>query len=215
MVNFIKSRPLKCRLFEPICIGMDLQHKRLLFHSKVRWLSRGKILCRVHELREELLPFFEEINHKVFSKYLKYEFWNSKFAYLVDIFQHLNNLNRSMQGKNENILTSTDKLSAFQKKITIWKRNYINGNFKMFPSVSKTHVKEMMPIIVDHLTNLEEILKFYFPSLNVDHYNWIRNPFREIPTDAGLILAEEEELASISSDRGLKIKYDELSFEKF
>ena len=55
----------------------------------------------------------------------------------------------------------------------------------MFPSLSKTHVKEMMPIIVDHLTILQEKLRFYFPSLNVDHYDWIRNPFMEIPTDAG------------------------------
>ena len=38
MVNFIKSRPLKCRLFEQICIGMDSQHKRLLLHS-VFWIS--------------------------------------------------------------------------------------------------------------------------------------------------------------------------------
>ena len=85
----------------------------------------------------------------------------------------------------------------------------------MFPSLSKTHVKEMIPIIIDHLIILQEKLRFYFPSLNVNHYDWIRNPFMEIPTDAGLILAEEEELASISSDRGLKIKYEELSFEKF
>ena len=42
MVNFIKSRPLMCRLFEQICIGMDSQHKRLLLHSEVSRLSRGK-----------------------------------------------------------------------------------------------------------------------------------------------------------------------------
>ena len=35
MVNFIKSRLLKCRLFEQICIGMNSQHKRLLLHSEV------------------------------------------------------------------------------------------------------------------------------------------------------------------------------------
>ena len=78
MVNFIKSRPLKCRLFEQICIGMDSQHKRLLLHSEVRWLSRGKVLCRVHELRKELLLFLEEMNHKVFSEYLNSGFLGSR-----------------------------------------------------------------------------------------------------------------------------------------
>ena len=90
MVNFIKSRPLKCRLFEQICIGMDSQHKRLLLHTEVSRLSRGKVLCCVHELREELLSFFEEMNHKVFSEYLKSDSWISRLAYLVDKFQHLN-----------------------------------------------------------------------------------------------------------------------------
>ena len=78
MVNFIKSRPLKCRLFKQISIGMDSQHKRSLLHSKVRWLSRGKVLCRLHEFREELLSFFKEMNHKVFSEYLKSGFLGSR-----------------------------------------------------------------------------------------------------------------------------------------
>ena len=61
MVNFIKVRPAKSRLFEKICINMDSQHKQLLLHTDVRWLSRGKVLTRVHELRQELLAFFEAI----------------------------------------------------------------------------------------------------------------------------------------------------------
>ena len=85
MVSFIKIRPLKCRLFEQICIEMDSQHKRFLLHSEVRWLFWGKVLCRVHELREDLLLVFDEMNHKVFSEYLKSEFWLSMLAYLVDM----------------------------------------------------------------------------------------------------------------------------------
>jgi len=39
-----------------------------------------------------------------------------KLACLADIFNYLNTVNTSMQGKNEKILTSTDKPSAFRKK---------------------------------------------------------------------------------------------------
>ena len=37
MVNFIKVRPAKSRLFEKICTNMDSQYKRLLLHTDVRW----------------------------------------------------------------------------------------------------------------------------------------------------------------------------------
>ncbi|XP_068250348.1 zinc finger BED domain-containing protein 5-like [Palaemon carinicauda] len=95
IVNYIKSRPLKSRLFEQLCKGMDSQHVRLLMHTEVRWLSKA----------------------------------------------------------------------------------------------------------------LDENIDHYFPSLSTEKYDWIRNPFMNIPSNIGLQLCEEEELATISSDRDLKIKH--------
>ena len=42
MVNFIKSRPLNTRLFATLCNELGSDHEGLLFHTDVRWLSRGK-----------------------------------------------------------------------------------------------------------------------------------------------------------------------------
>jgi len=133
---------------------MDSQHVRLLLHTEVRWLSKGKVLSRVHELQKELLTFFETEGHERFCNYLKNDLWLSRLEYLTEIFGKLNGLNSRMQGRNENILTSTDKLVAFTKKVTLWKSRVKAGTLDMFPLARKTCVKEMIPIIVEHLTCL-------------------------------------------------------------
>ena len=108
MVNFFKMRSKKSRFFKKICVDMDSRHKRLILRTEARWLSRGKVLWRVYELHEELHAFFKTEEHKHFCEYLECEFWISRLEYLPEIFAHLNGLNTSMQGREENILTSSD-----------------------------------------------------------------------------------------------------------
>ena len=52
IVNAIRSRHLNSRLFQALCESMDAQHNHLLY-AEVRWLSRGRVLSRPFELREE------------------------------------------------------------------------------------------------------------------------------------------------------------------
>ena len=135
---------------------MDASYTRVLLHTEVRWLSKGKTLLRIYQLREELLVFFREDKQEIFCNHLQFKLWINKLAYLTDIFESLNNLNISMQGRSENILSSTDKLAAFEKKIRLWKDRANSGNFSMFPSVQTSSNEEMKSIIVHHLSNLEQ-----------------------------------------------------------
>ena len=45
-VNFIKAR-----LFQRLCDELGAEHNNLLFYCNAKWLSKGKVLLRVYELR--------------------------------------------------------------------------------------------------------------------------------------------------------------------
>ncbi|GAA6075800.1 SCAN domain-containing protein 3-like [Tachysurus ichikawai] len=60
VINHIKAHALNSRLFEQFCEEMDAEHRRLLLYTEIRWLSRGKSLTRVFELREPLQRFLSE-----------------------------------------------------------------------------------------------------------------------------------------------------------
>ena len=66
VVNFIKSRPLQSRLFAQLCDAMDSDYKSLLYHTEVRWLSKGKVLNRLVRLKVEVTSFLE--NPPVFPR---------------------------------------------------------------------------------------------------------------------------------------------------
>jgi hypothetical protein len=193
MVNFIKQRPLKSRMYAKLCENMQKDNVTLLLHTEVIWLSRGKVLTRVFELQEELLLFFEDNNKASFSDFLEDTKWLLKLAYLADVYQHLNT---RMQGPKENILTSTDKLLAFKNKLQVWKKHLSSGNTEMFPLLfqSQTDYTEVILLIISHLESLTENLDQYFPSLSSEMYNWVRNPFAEFsPNSQNLLSLQEEE----------------------
>ncbi|GFT10364.1 SCAN domain-containing protein 3 [Trichonephila clavipes] len=177
MVNYIKSRPLKSRLFSKLCQDMEAKYESLLLHTEVRWLARGKVISRVLKLKDEMKIFFEQNKNYEFVHLLENKIWCTKLAYLSDIFVIFNNINSSMQGPNENILNSTDKLVGFKTQITLWKNKAQEGNLEKFESVPKDSYKTIKLIVVDHLTTLEERIIHYFPKLDIKKFDWVRNPF--------------------------------------
>lgn len=205
IVNFIKACPLNSQIFRTICNEMGSEHETVLLHTEVPWLSHGKVLARIFELRCEVQEFFVH-NPFHLSSRLQDDIWLQKLAYLADIFSTLNELNLSLQGLSTAVFNTQDKIEALIKKLVFW-ANWINTNStKCFPLLSEfLQSREdvlsdcVKGLIIEHLNQLSQNLWTYFPPMDQSQ-RWIQNPFDVTPPIPHLSFQEQEQLLELSSD---------------
>ena len=171
-VNFIRGRAVNFRLFKAFCDDLGKEHQHLLFHTEVRWLSRGKVLSRAAELVTEVAVFFREHWSVEFAALFDENRFQLKVFYLADVFNLLNELSCSLQEKNKSQIEAAEKVSAFKKELSQWKKRIRNQNFAMFLLLgSKIGYQEtnkwLTALIDDHISNLEKKWKITFQHLNL------------------------------------------------
>ncbi|XP_076348256.1 protein FAM200B-like [Tachypleus tridentatus] len=172
IVNFIKSRDVNSRIFRELCKEVGEQYQVLLYHTDVRWLSRGKVVRRVIELRTALQEFLKQKESPFATKFTDKE-WLARLCYLADIFAELNSDNLQLQSQNTTVIDAHHTVTAFLGKLRLWIRRLEKGVIAQFPtldqfveensydtgSLLQTINKEMS----DHLKGLETSMQHYFP----------------------------------------------------
>ncbi|XP_077150810.1 SCAN domain-containing protein 3-like [Ranitomeya variabilis] len=221
VINHIKTHALNSRLFEQLCEEMDADHKRLLLHTEVRWLSKGRALARVFELRDPLYRFLLEKKSPLAAHFSSKE-WVTKLAYLCDIFNFLNELNLSLQGRMTTAFKLADKVAAFKAKLEVWGRRVRTGIFDMFHTLAgileeTEPVPSFSQLVHDHLSQLSEEFERYFPTTKDPRTRkeWIRNPFVNKPGESTLSVLEEDQLLEIANDGSLKSIFETSNLPTF
>lgn len=134
-VNIIRVRALYHREFQTFLTDVDAEYGDLLYHSEVRWLSRGSVLRRFYSLRSEIDQFLKEKDRPLHE--LSDPLWLADLAFLVDLTEHLNTLNKNLQGKDQLVPQLHAHMKAFCVKLRLFEAQLRTFNVAHFPTLSE------------------------------------------------------------------------------
>uniref|UniRef100_A0ABM5G983 Zinc finger MYM-type protein 6-like n=1 Tax=Pogona vitticeps TaxID=103695 RepID=A0ABM5G983_9SAUR len=212
-VNIIKSNALNNQLFHKLCEENDEEFERLLLHTEVRWLSKGKCLRRFHELFDTVVEFLESIDPSLSSS-LKLR--RLDVAYLNDVFDKLNEVNIKLQGDKINFIKAKGVICSFISKLDLLASNMSRQELHQFPSLANEHQlqAEDLDIFCCHLKQLKEDMETRFNDLiNLKVPTWVVNPFT---TDfAHLHPKLQEPLTDLKHDCEAQSHFQSYGYEAF
>ena len=142
MFNLIRARGLNHRQFKTFLEDLESEHWDVLSHSRVRWLSLGKVLRRVWELREEIVMFLEIKSIQCdFCTNIVDEEWRLDFKFAIDITEKLNELIVKLQGNGIFAHEMYENVKSFQMKLSLFSRQAAGNNrFCHFPLLKEAKI---------------------------------------------------------------------------
>ncbi|KAL3989177.1 hypothetical protein ACER0C_013495 [Sarotherodon galilaeus] len=172
-VNFIQSRSLNHRQFDSLLREKDHIYG-LPYHTEVRWLSR------------EIKQFMEEKGKPVLEFHCAE--WMQDLAFMVDVTEHLNNLNKQLQGRNKVVTQYYDSIRSFKLKLLLWETQLAGSDAARFPCLknvctiqSVADMKQFKDKIMGLLLEFEQRFQI-FGELEKD-FKVFCSPFTMKPSD--------------------------------
>ena len=95
--------------------------------------------------------------------------WVTKLAYLCDIFNLINELNLSLQGRMTTVFKSAEKMAAFKGNLELWGQCANTGIADMFQTLAEI-LKETetepssFQLVHNHVFQLSKEFEHYFPT---------------------------------------------------
>jgi len=219
-VNFIRSSALRHRQFQDFLKEIETEYPDIPYFTAVRWLSRGKVLSRFFELRNEIEIFLIDKNRPL--PLLTDSEWVWKLAFLVDITKYMNDFNLKLQGKDVLICDVYTLVKAFRQKLILFETQISKNCFIHFSTCDKYNKESRTQFPVDFAQKIISELKIQFKQrfsdldVKSEEINIFQNPFscdiEKLPPTLQM------EMIDLQSNDALKIKHREetlVDFYKF
>ncbi|XP_076322021.1 zinc finger BED domain-containing protein 5-like [Tachypleus tridentatus] len=204
VVNHIKSNSLRDRLLHELCKQNGEEFERLVLHTEVRWLSKGNCLQCFTALWYSIVSFLA--NTQLGEQLLANK---CDVFFLSDIFEKLNSLNKQLQGKDSDLISSKSAIVAFLRKLQLYKNNIRRRAFEQFPclaSVSSDLLDEDLALYGEYMKNMHKDMQTRFSDLLMMVIpTWVSIPFEVNVTDIDISL--QEPLIELQSDEIMRAKF--------
>uniref|UniRef100_A0A8C4UDT3 Uncharacterized protein n=1 Tax=Falco tinnunculus TaxID=100819 RepID=A0A8C4UDT3_FALTI len=176
-VNFIRAHALNHRQFQEFLSELNVAYEDILYHTEVRWLSRGRVLKRFYDLLPQVYDFVLSKN-----KVLKDAEWKWHLVFLTDVTELLNNFNVQLQGKGKLICDMYSHVKAFQVKLDLLINQVKEENFCHLPttqnlSAEKPAVAFPNKTCMDVLEMLQKEFQIKELHLHEQDIQLFQNPF--------------------------------------
>jgi hypothetical protein len=91
------------------------------YYCEVRWLSKGQMLKRFYDLRQDI-PDFMDIKGNTINQ-VKDDEWVCDLAFLVDVTRYLNELNLKLQKHGQLVHEVQGHVKAFCNKLGLLEKS--------------------------------------------------------------------------------------------
>jgi hypothetical protein len=163
LINFIRSRSsLQHRQFKEFLCQCDSAYSDILQHNHVRWLSKGRVVERFWNIKEEVKTFLKNVDTEEAKKHSDFLENNRNIvamAFLNDILKYLNTLNVELQGEGKLICDLIQSVSAFRRKLNIFKGDIEQKKFIHFPTIFECKNHSEIINIETFLSFLSDLMK--------------------------------------------------------
>ena len=136
IVNYIRGSKLRHRQFRQLLADIDAPFSDVYYHAHIRWLSIGEVLMRVYTLLPEIKQFLLQQKCTLFEE-LNDDRWLNDFAFSVDLLQHLNKLNKKLQGKNKFAHDLFSHVEKFMADLQIFMDEIFVFDLQHFPTLNE------------------------------------------------------------------------------
>ncbi|XP_069498946.1 general transcription factor II-I repeat domain-containing protein 2-like [Ambystoma mexicanum] len=217
-VNFIRAHALKHRQFQEFLSELNADYGDVLYHTEVRWLSRGRVLKRFYDLLPQITAFLLSKNKEVPE--LNDAEWKWHLAFLTDVTELLNSFNVQLQGKGKLICDMQSHVKAFEVKLGLLIKQVKEENFCHLPTTQNLLAEKPLVAFsnktcVDSLEKLQKEFQFRFKELHLHEQDiqLFRNPFSIDIENVDTIY--QMELAELQNCDSLKDAFKSSSIHSF